>query len=496
MSYVLGVDLGTSSIKVALYDEEGRLIETAASSYSLIIEQSGYSEQNPADWIEGFERAFTELLNKEPRAKDRIKGLAIAGQMHSLVLLDDKGEVIRNSILWNDVRTTQECTQINQTLDIISETQNKALEGFTLPKLLWIRNNEPENWKKIHKFMMPKDYLVYYLTGKYATDYSDAAGTLLLNFQDNKWSEKIFTAFDIPIEWAPNLYWSTDEVGYILPKIKDKYDLNTNVKVFAGAADNAAAALAAGIVDTDMSMVSIGTSGVFLSAETSNQKEYDGKIHYFNHSIKDNYYSMGVTLSAGNSLSWAKKLFDKNASFSELLKDINKIKPGSDGLFFTPYIMGERTPYTDSKIRGTFIGIDARHTRNHFLRAVIEGITFSLNDSKKIMESVGKEITKIVSVGGGSKNEDWLQIQADIFGVPVYTLKNEEGPAQGAAMIATIGLQTYALMVCVNKFVKYKTEIQPIAENVEVYRKYYNVYRNLYNHTKDISYIIYELLKD
>ena len=250
---------------------------------------------------------------------------------------------------------------------------------------------------------MPKDYLVYYLTGKYATDYSDAAGTLLLNFQDNKWSEKIFSAFDIPIEWAPNLYWSTDEVGYILPKIKDKYDLNTNVKVFAGAADNAAAALAAGIVDTDMSMVSIGTSGVFLSAETSNQKEYDGKIHYFNHSIKDNYYSMGVTLSAGNSLSWAKKLFDKNASFSELLKDINKIKPGSDGLFFTPYIMGERTPYTDSKIRGTFIGIDARHTRNHFLRAVIEGITFSLNDSKKIMESVGKEITKIVSVGGGSK---------------------------------------------------------------------------------------------
>lgn len=496
MSYVLGVDLGTSSIKVALYDEEGRLIETAASSYSLIIEQSGYSEQNPADWIEGFDRAFTELLNKEPRAKDRIKGLAIAGQMHSLVLLDDKGEVIRNSILWNDVRTTQECTQINQTLDIISETQNKALEGFTLPKLLWIRNNEPENWKKIHKFMMPKDYLVYYLTGKYATDYSDAAGTLLLNFQDNKWSEKIFSAFDIPIEWAPNLYWSTDEVGYILPKIKDKYDLNTNVKVFAGAADNAAAALAAGIVDTDMSMVSIGTSGVFLSAETSNQKEYDGKIHYFNHSIKDNYYSMGVTLSAGSSLAWAKNLFGENLSYDALLKDINQIEPGSEGLFFTPYIMGERTPYTDSKIRGSFIGIDAMHGKNHFLRSVIEGITFSLNDSKKIMESVGKDIKSIVSVGGGSKNKDWLQIQADIFGVPVTTLSIEEGPAQGAAMMVGIGLGLYELDECINKFVEYNEFVYPIAKNVVKYANLYKIYNKIYDATKYLSYDISKLKEE
>lgn len=485
MEYVIGVDLGTSSLKSVLYDQRGNVHASSNYSYPLIISQVGYSEQNPQEWIDGLRHTILEILDDVPDARSKTKGLAIAGQMHSLVLLDDNDEVIRNAILWNDVRTSKECKQIEQEIDVVSITKNKALEGFTLPKLLWIKNNEPSNWDLIDTYLLPKDFLVHHLTNEKVMDYSDAAGTLLLDFEKNKWSNEIFDKFGIAKEWAPELKWSSELVGTILPEIAKTLGFQSEVKIFAGAADNASAALASGIIDENTALASIGTSGVFLSYEEENTKNYDGQIHYFNHSIKHSYYSMGVTLAAGKSLEWFKDLIDKNMNYEELLEGIGDIPIGSSNLLFTPYIMGERTPYTDANIRGSFIGLDAMHTRDHMARAVLEGITFSLNDSKKIMDRLGKDITNIISVGGGAKNNEWLQIQADIFNVPVTTLSDEGGPAQGAAMIASLGLSWFEnVEECVEEFVTYDNVVRPIKENVELYKEYYTIYKKIYKTTR------------
>lgn len=422
------------------------------------------------------------------KQKNKTQGIAIAGQMHSLVLLDKNNEVIRNAILWNDVRTTNEVELINDTIDIIDVTQNKALEGFTLPKMLWVKENEPENYNKINSFLLPKDYLVFCLTEEKVMDYSDASGTLMIDFKTNQWSENIFGEFDINLDWAPQLKWSSDYVSDISLSMSKELGFESSVKVFAGAADNAAAALSAGITGENTALVSLGTSGVFLSPEETNTKHYQGQLHYFNHSIKDKYYSMGVTIAAGKSLSWLKDVLDKELDYDDLLQDIDKVDPGSNGLLFTPYIMGERTPYTDSKIRGSFIGLDVIHTKNHILRSVLEGITFSLKDSMNIMESLGKDIKSIISVGGGARNKTWLQIQADIFGVPIVTLSNEEGPAQGAAMAAAIGLKWYDTVTdCVQNFVDFDKTIKPDKTNVQTYQEYYEVYKKIYNATAPLS---------
>lgn len=487
MKYIIGIDLGTSSIKSALYNTEGKLISSSFYEYPLITPQFGWSEQDPQKWINGLEYTLKTLVGDVKDLKNNLLGLSIAGQMHSLVLLDEEDQIIRNSMLWNDVRTSTECQEIRDNIDIVDITNNKILEGFTLSKLLWIKKNEPYNWSKISKIMLPKDYIIYYLTGKHVMDYSDASGTLLLDFDSNNWSDKLLDTFDINDKWLPELKWSTDYVGDINIEKSISLGLECQVKVFAGAADNASAALSAGIINEDRSLVSIGTSGVVLTIENNNHRKYDGELHFFNHAIENMKYSMGVTLSAGNSLSWIKNIMSPELDFNEFLSGINDVSVGSDGLFFTPYIMGERTPYTDSKIRGSFIGLDINHTKKHIVRSVVEGITYSLNDCKEIMIKNGKSIKTIVSVGGGSKNREWLQIQADIFNTPIITLSNDEGPAQGAAMITCLGLGVYkSVEDCVKTFVSYSKSINPREDNVEKYREYYETYKKIYGETKKL----------
>lgn len=374
-------------------------------------------------------------------------------------------------------------------------TKNKALEGFTLPKILWVQENEPDIWKQVEQFVLPKDYLRYRLTGTYNMDYSDAAGTLLLDIEGKDWSSLILDTFNIDPSICPPLLNAADKVGNLKGDLAKELGITNGVPVFAGGADNASGAIGAGIMQPEQAMASIGTSGVFLSYEETGEKNYDGHLHFFNHAVSNKFYSMGVTLAAGNSLNWFKDEFAPEESFEDLLGNIDKISAGSNGLLFAPYISGERTPYTDSEIRGTFLGIDINHTRDHFARAVLEGITFSLRDSQELMKTYSnKTFERIVSVGGGAKNKEWLQMQANIFNTPVVTVETEQGPGMGAAMIAAVGTGWFKnFEECSSTFVNYKEPVHPIPEVARNYNEIYDVYREIYPDIKDISHHLVEL---
>lgn len=490
MSYVLGIDLGTGSLKGIVFNTKGEVVGSAAADYPLINPAPGYSEQAPKDWIRACEKVMSTLSSEVPHLKCELAGISFSGQMHSLVLLDQNYEVLRNSILWNDVRTTKQCEQIMTEFgdEILDITGNIALEGFTLPKILWVQQNEPELWDKVAHILLPKDYLRYYLTGNLHMDYSDAAGTLLFDLENKSWSTPIMDHFNIKEELLPPLLPSTGYVGTLSDEIKERFSFQKEIKVFAGGADNACSAIGAGIVNDQVALASVGTSGVFLSLENKPLQNYQGKLHLFHHATEDDYYSMGVTLAAGNSLDWFKNTFAKNMSYNDLLDPISEISPGANGLLFTPYIVGERTPYVDSDIRGSFIGIDTSHRLEHFARAVLEGITFSLRQSQELMtEITDRQFDRIISVGGGARNQDWLEMQANVFDTPVVTLSAEEGPGAGAAMIAAVGLGWFKnFEECAEVFVNYSSPIYPSDEQVEKYNQIYDRYKQVYPATKPI----------
>ncbi|GAF64740.1 putative sugar kinase [Bacillus sp. TS-2] len=488
MKHVLGIDLGTSAVKVVAVNKAGEVVQQASRPFDLYQEKSGYSEQNPEQWIEQTIAAIHEIQGV--LGKDSIEGLSFSGQMHGLVLLDANNEPLRHAILWNDTRTTEECRQIERALGdrLIEIAKNKALEGFTLPKLLWVKNHEPHLYEKAVSFVLPKDYVRYRLTGQLQCEYSDAAGTLLLNVRDKSWSKEIADAVEVSLSLCPPLVESGDCVGNILPEMAELTGLATETKVFAGGADNACGALGAGIIENGKSMCSIGTSGVLLSYHNEEKRDFKGLLHDFNHAEKDSWYSMGVTLAAGDSLSWFKNQFAENYSFDELLLDASQLDAGANGLLFTPYIMGERTPYADANIRGSFIGISSTHGRAHFARAVVEGITYSLKDSLTLMVDNGMEINEIVSIGGGAKSEWWLQLQADIFQKRVVRLKSEQGPALGAAMLAAVGSGWFSsLQECAKAFVAIEKAYEPNEEVAAVHEKVYELYRMIYDSTEKIN---------
>lgn len=491
MNYVLGIDLGTSGMKGTLINQTGTVIATESYNYSMSAPQKGYSEQDPNVWIEACQAILKQMYVNVDDFGDKLEGISFSGQMHTLVTLDKENKPLYPAILWNDVRTTKQCQTIHEKLgnDIYTITKNRALEGFTLPKILWLQENEPHIWQDVHKIMMPKDYLGFWFTGNIYTEYSDAAGTLLLDIEKKEWSSHMLSTFNISKTVLPNLVSSFDCVGNVREEVKEQFHFKQHVKVFAGGADNACAALGAGLNKEGMALVSVGTSGVF-SAFESQAQDYQGVLHVFNHAIPDAYYSMGVTLAAGLSLQWFKETFADDKSFDELLSNIDKINPSESGLYFTPYIVGERTPHFDSHIRGSFIGIDKKHQLQHFSRAVLEGITFSLKDTQIRMEQVRNQTFKqLISIGGGAKNHHWLQIQADIFNIPIIQLSTEQGASLGSCMIAGLGCGWFntveeAIDVCVS----YKDEvIQPVQENVESYQEIYAVWKNIYDATKVIT---------
>lgn len=490
MSYVIGVDLGTSAVKTLLMDKNGTIAAEATRSYPLYHDRPSWSEQTPEDWVTATIEAMKEVASAEGIDASKIEGISFSGQMHGLVLLNESGEVVRKAILWNDTRTTAQCREIESVLGetLLSVTRNPALEGFTLPKILWVRQNEQEVFDQASIFLLPKDYVRYRLTGELHMDYSDAAGTLMLDVAGKKWSEEVLKAFDLQASFCPPLVESHDMVGTLLPDVATAAGLSSSTKVFAGGADNACGAIGAGILSEGLTLSSIGTSGVILSYENDREKDFGGKVHFFNHGKEDSFYAMGVTLAAGYSLSWFKKTFAGSESFDEMLSGIENVKPGSNGLLFTPYLVGERTPYADPNIRASFVGVDGTHERIHFARAVMEGITFSLNESVDMFRQAGKVVDKVVSIGGGAQNPVWLQMQADIFNATVVSLENEQGPGLGAAMLAAYGCGWFpTLEACAEKVVKHAESYEPNAEAVETYAGLFRVYQQVYLATKSIN---------
>ncbi|WP_454193679.1 xylulokinase [Paenibacillus sp. Marseille-Q7038] len=490
MSYVIGVDLGTSAVKTVLVNHSGDVLFESSQSYPLHQPKAGYSEQNPEDWVEQTLVSLRKLMEMSNISADEVAGLSFSGQMHGLVLLNKDGQVLRPAILWNDTRTTAECRLIEETLgaDLLQIAKNRALEGFTLPKILWVQKHEPEIMEQATVFLLPKDYVRYRLTGDYAMDYSDAAGTLLLDITSKNWSQTIAEAFSLPLSLCPRLVESFEEVGTLLPEIAEASNLTTNTKVFAGGADNACGAIGAGILNEGQTMSSIGTSGVVLAYEERKELDFEGKVHFFNHGEKDAFYIMGVTLAAGYSLTWFKDTFAKDLSFDELLSGIDAIPAGSKGLLFTPYLVGERTPHPNANIRASFIGVDAGHSISHFGRAVLEGITFSLRESIDIIRESGKNIQEVVSIGGGAKNETWLQMQADIFNSRIVKLESEQGPAMGAAMLAAYGCRWFdSLQACAAAFIRPAKTYEPNPETAEVYNELFALYQNIYGQTRELN---------
>ncbi|WP_205093069.1 xylulokinase [Thalassobacillus pellis] len=491
MKYVLGIDLGTSAVKVLLVNQEGEIEQEVSKSYPLIHEKSGYSEQNPEEWVNKTLEALKELTESFDGDIDKIEGVSFAGQMHGLVLLDSNQDIIRNAILWNDTRTTKQCQHIYDELGekkLLAITKNPALEGFTLPKLLWVKENEAENFSKAATFLLPKDYLRFRLTGKIHSEFSDAAGTLLLDVAEQTWSNEMCETFGITKDMCPELVHSGDFVGNLSEETAQVTGLSSSTKVFAGGADNACGAIGSGVLSEGKTMCSIGTSGVVLSYEPSADLDFEGKVHYFNHGKADAFYTMGVTLAAGHSLNWFKDTFAAEESFESLMEGTEEIPIGANGLLFTPYISGERTPHADANVRGSFIGMDSSHTKKDFVRAVMEGITFSLNDSIEIFRENGKTVKSIVSIGGGAKNKAWLQIQADIFNAQIIRLSSEQGPGMGAAMLAAYGSDIFAsLDECAQTFLSEKDTFDPIPKNVEKYQNLYQLYRQVYQQTHELS---------
>ncbi|WP_066056739.1 xylulokinase [Robertmurraya korlensis] len=499
MKYVIGVDLGTSAVKILLVNQNGEVCIEISKSYPLIIDKSGYSEQNPEEWVEKTTAGLAELVEQFEGDVNDIEGMSFSGQMHGLVLLDNQHQVLRNAILWNDTRTTKQCQEIYETVGkqkLLEITKNPALEGFTLPKILWVKEQEPEIFERASLFLLPKDYLRYRMTGNVHMEYSDAAGTLLLNVAKHEWSTEILEAFDLSPNLCPPLVESQAFVGSITAKVAKETGLSEGIKVFAGGADNACGAIGSGILSEGKTLCSIGTSGVVLSYEERNDLDFEGKVHYFNHSEENAYYTMGVTLAAGYSLSWFKDMFAKDEAFDRFLDGIENVPAGSNGLLFTPYIVGERTPHADSTIRGSFVGVDAAHERQQFVRAVLEGITFSLNESIEIFRSSGKKIDSIVSIGGGAKSDVWLQMQADIFNAKIEKLSSEQGPGMGAAMLAAYGCGWYpSLKKCAEEFIQTSKTYLPIEENVKAYRKLFAIYQQVYRQTKELNQKLSEFRK-
>ncbi|MEF3303046.1 xylulokinase [Paenibacillus sp. GYB003] len=491
MQYVIGIDLGTSAVKALLLDREGRVCGEASEHYPLIQEKPGYNEQDPELWVTATIAALRSLVRGAGVDPREVGGIGFSGQMHGLVLLDAQRKTLRNAILWNDTRTTEQCREIEAKLGerLLAVARNRALEGFTLPKLLWVKHCEPELFAKADVFVLPKDYVRYRLTGHIATDYSDAAGTLLLDVTGKRWSGEIAGAFGLAESLCPPLVESHAKVGTLLPAVAAATGLPETVGVFAGGADNACGAIGAGILSAGETLCSIGTSGVVLSyVEGGGEADYGGRLHVFNHGKQDAFYAMGVTLAAGYSLTWFKETFAPGVPFEELLKGLEETEPGAGGLLFAPYLVGERTPHADALIRASFVGMDASHRLPHFTRAVVEGITFSLKQSLDILRSAGHEVRSLVSIGGGAKNDRWLQMQADIFGADIRRLESEQGPALGAAMLAAYGCGLFAsLAECASAFIKRSGTYRPRPEQSARYAGLFDVYGRVYEQTKPLS---------
>ncbi len=493
MSVLVGLDVGTGGARAVAVDGSGRVVAEASSEYPLSSPRPGWTEQNPADWWEGAKEALGMVAAEVGGGE--VAGIGLTGQMHGSVFLDSSDDVVRPALLWNDQRTAPQCEWITRAAGeerLISIAGNPALTGFQAPKIVWLRDEEPENFGRVARVLLPKDYVRLMLTGEYATDASDAAGTLLLDARARDWSGEILDALEIPESWMPKVYEGPDDTGALREGVAEEIGLPPGIPVAAGGGDNAAAAVGTGIVGPGLVNSSVGTSGVLFAHAREFNPDPSGRLHAFCHAVPGSYHLMGVTLSAGGSLSWWRETV--GGDFDELVRAASEVPPGSEGLIFLPYLSGERTPHLDPDARGAFFGLTARHGVAHMTRAVMEGVVFSLRDALEIMRGLGVPVEDVRATGGGARSALWRELQADVYGTPVRRTVADEGPAYGAALLAGVASGTYADVDEASSVVELREEVtEPEPERIKTYEEQYEVYRSLYPATRSAMSRLTEL---
>ncbi len=477
--YFIGVDLGTSSVKLLLMNEKGEIKNIVSKEYPLFFPKTGWSEQNPEDWWKGCVEGIKELISGFDSAE--VSGISFGGQMHGLVVLDENDKVIRPAILWNDGRTGKECEYFNKTVgrEKISElTGNMAFTGFTAPKLLWMKENEPGLFAKIEKIMLPKDYIAYMLTGVHCTDVSDASGMLLFDVKNRTWSEEMCRLTGVKVSQLAKIFESYEVVGTVKPEIAAMLGLSENVKVIAGAGDNAAGAVGTGTLKHGMCQVSLGTSGTVLISTDNYAVDPNNTMHTFDHA-NGKYHFLGCMLSAASSNKWWMDDIIGTKDYAGEQKNIKEL--GNNSVFYLPYLMGERTPHNNANARGAFVGLSMDTTRSDMTLAVLEGVAFGLRDAVEIARNLGIRVDRIRAIGGGAKSPLWCDILANVMNVKVDKINCEEGPGYGAAILAAVGCGVFASCEeAADSFIKVTKTIDPDAATVAKYEKRYKVFRELY----------------
>lgn len=485
--YLVGIDVGTSGTKCVLFDFEGNAITSSTEEYPMYQPHNGWAEQNPEDWWEAAKKA---LFTISKSAKDgEIAGIGLSGQMHSLVLLDKDNNVIRPAILWCDQRTAKECEEIDSIIGherLIEITANPALPGFTASKIMWVKNNEPENFKKIEHILLAKDYIRFKLTGEYATEVSDASGMQLLDVVNRCWSQEVCDKLGVKVNWLAKVYESCELTGRVTAETANITGVSEGTPVAGGGGDNACAAIGTGVYKDGKAFTTIGTSGVVFAHTSSPKIDPNGRIHTFCAAVPGEWHVMGVTQAAGLSLNWFRNNLAKDVSYAEIDKECEKLPIGSEKLIYLPYLMGERTPILDSDARGVFFGLSAIHSKYHMARSVIEGVSYSLYSCLEVLDEVGVETNDMALCGGGGKSGFWHEMIADVYGKNVKTMLSNEGASLGAAILGGVAAGVYSSVAdgC-KKAVKENTSISPNMEKHSEYMKYYGVYRNIYPGVKN-----------
>jgi xylulokinase len=494
--YLLGIDVGTGGTRALIVDERGRILASATDEHRAFASpQIGWAEQQPEDWWRACGCAVRKALTEARIDGDQIACVGFSGQMHGAVLLDQHSRVVRPALIWCDVRTERQCQEITEKVGrerLIQLTCNPALPNFTLTKCLWVRENEPEIWSRVRSLLLPKDYVRLQLTGERAIDMADASGTLLLDVANRCWSSEMLELVELDRSMLPQLYESPEICGYISAAGAAATGLRPETPVVAGAGDQAAGAVGIGVVSSGTVSATIGTSGVVLAATDRPALDLGGRVHTFCHAVPGRWIVMGVTQAAGLSLRWFRDQFGRETeghgeSYDELMAEAANSPAGCDGLLWAPYLMGERTPHLDGAARGMLVGLTASHTRAHVIRAILEGVSFSLRDSFTIFQEMSVPVNAIRLGGGGARSAVWRQIQADVYGQHVETVEAEEGAAYGAAILAGVGVKTWASVddAC-KSVVRVSSQVNPKSEDRRTMDAAYAKYRRIYPAMKSI----------
>lgn len=491
----MGIDIGTTGCKTILVDDTGNVLASAIEEYPFYSPRHGWAEQNPDDWWEAVVGTIRVLFSSNKPLMGDLRGIGLSGQMHGLVALDKDGAVIRPSILWNDQRTVKQCEQIYEAVGgisgLLSYTNNRMLPGYTGGKILWIRENEPDNYRRISQFLNPKDYIRFRLTGGYATEVSDASGTGLFDVRKRSWSKKLFEILSIPLEWAPECHESIDVSGMICNEAAHQTGLPEGLPVVGGGGDSVIQTLGTGVVRSDVLMTTIGTAGIVSTALDEFNHNPDGTLQIFCNVVPSKWHAMGVTLAAGGSIRWAREVLAHAEDeisrlcgedvYALISREAGQSPPGSKGLLFLPYLQGERCPHTDPDARGVFIGLSHNTKKSDLFRSIMEGVIFSFRDVAAIFSKIGMDFAYIATSGGGAQSDVWRQIHADIFKKRVITLSgSREGAAYGAVMVAGVGLGVWSGFDQACDLLKTETTNEPDSNNYTLYNHFFSIYQNLY----------------